>query len=239
MKLWGKPAASVIVTTRNEEKIIEHCLRSVRNQTVKNIEIILVDACSTDRTVRIARKYINRLAVKKCNVAEGRNIGAGMARSDVLVFLDADSMLLPETLEEVLKAYKRRGVVGASCPVLPISADIRYVSVYMFYNSMARLSSILRKPQIAGIFCTYRREAFEKVGGFSKEVGILEDYHLSMRIGKLGKVKFLTNTVALTSPRRLKKMGIRVPDRYLLAWLKFMLTGRSFGMKWYDKHMAR
>ncbi|MBI4894603.1 MAG: glycosyltransferase [Candidatus Aenigmarchaeota archaeon] len=237
--MWGKPAASVIVTTRNEEKNIEHCLRSVRNQTVKNIEVILVDACSADRTVKVARKYINHLVVRKCGVAEGRNVGAKIARADVLVFLDADSMLLPETLEEILKAYKRRGVVGASCPVLPISADIRYVSVYMFYNSMARVSTILRKPQIAGMFCTYRRDAFEKVGGFSDDVGILEDFHLSMRIGKLGRVKFLTNTIALTSHRRLEKMGMRVPDRYLLAWLRLMLTGRSFSLKWYDKHMAR
>lgn len=239
MNLWGKPAASVIVTTRNEEKYIGDCLRSVRNQTVKNIEIIVTDSKSTDKTVQIARKYANRVIVKNCGVSEGRNAGAKAARSDILVFLDADTMLMPDALEKVLEPYKSRKVVGTTCPVLPTRAAPHYVATYMFHNGFSRMSTIVRKPQVTAIFCTYRKSSFEKVGGFNHEVGILEDYHLSLKIGKLGRVRFVESALALTSPRRLQKMGIRVPDRMLTAWLRLLMTGKSYSWKWYDTHRAR
>lgn len=237
--MWGKPKVSVIVTTRNEEKCIEHCLRSVKNQTLKGVEIVVTDSESKDRTVKIARKYTSRIVVKKCGIAEGRNMGAKMAKGEVLAFLDADTILLPDTLEKIVEAYKSRKVVGASCPVLPISADLRYVSIYMFYNAFARMSTVVRKPQIAGMFCTYRKDAFDKVGGFSEDCGIYEDFHLSLRIGKLGRVQFVMPALALTSHRRLQKMGLRIPERYIRGWLKLMLTGRSYSLKWYDAHVAR
>jgi glycosyltransferase involved in cell wall biosynthesis len=237
--LWGKPAASVIVTTRNEEKYIEECLRSVRNQTVKNVEIIVTDSQSTDKTAQIARKYANRVIVRKCGVSEGRNIGAKVAKSDILVFVDADAILMPDTLEKVLKPYKNNKVMGTTCALLPRRADPQYVATYMFQNGFSRMSTIVRKPQITGVFCTYRKSAFEKAGGFSPEVGIIEDYHLSLRIGKLGRVNFVQSALVLASPRRLQKMGFRVADRYLIAWLRFLLTGKSYSWKWYDTHRAR
>jgi len=237
--LRGKPKVSVIVTTKNEEKYIENCLRSIRNQTVKNVEIILTDSHSTDGTVRIAKKYADRIIVKKCGVSEGRNIGARAARSDIIAFVDADTILMPDTLEKVLEPYKNKKIVGTTCSILPTRADPRYVAVYMFYNGFSRMSTIVGKPNVAGVFCTYRKSVFEKVGGFSHEVGIIEDCHLSMRIGKLGRIKFVRSALVLTSPRRLQKMGIRVADRYIRAWLRLLITGRSYSWKWYDSHRAR
>lgn len=235
----SKPKVSVIITTKNEEKYIENCLKSVKNQTLKPVDIIVTDSESDDRTVKIARKYTNKILVKKCGISEGRNMGAKMARGDILAFLDADTMLLPNTLEKVVEAYVDKRVVGASCPVLPMSADIRYVSVYMIFNALAKMSITVGKPHIAGMFCTYRKDAFIKSGGFDKECGICEDFHLSVRMRKLGKIKFVMHALALTSHRRIQKMGIRTPDRYIRAWIKFLLTNKSYSLEWYNKHMAR
>ena len=51
------PLVSVVITTKNEEKNIENCLRSIRSQTFKNIELIVVDNFSEDKTAEIAKKY--------------------------------------------------------------------------------------------------------------------------------------------------------------------------------------
>lgn len=225
---------SVIVSTKNEEKNIEACLRSIRNQSLKDFEVVLSDAGSKDKTVKIAKNYVNKIVVKKTNVAAGRNLGAMVSSGDILVFVDADTILLPDTLEKVVEAFGRKKVVGAGCSALPLTAEGRYVGIYMFYNSFAKASVRIGKPQIAGFFCAYRRSAFERVGGFDDKVGILEDFHLSRKISSQGKVVFVGSALVMTSHRRLAKWGMNVPRRYMHAWLKMLLTGRSFSHEWYN-----
>jgi glycosyltransferase involved in cell wall biosynthesis len=53
----NNPLISVVVTTKNEQENIENCLKSIKNQSYKNYEIIVVDNFSTDETKKIARKY--------------------------------------------------------------------------------------------------------------------------------------------------------------------------------------
>ena len=227
-----KPRVSVIVSSKNEAKVIESCLRSIRNQTFQDFELILSDAVSKDRTVKIAEPYADKIIVKKTNVSAGRNLGASFARGEILVFVDADTVLMEDTLEKIVKAFKK-GVVGATCPALPTHADPRYVGVYMFHNNFSRASIKVGRPQVAGFFCAYRRTAFEKIEGFDETVGVLEDYHLSQRIVKLGKIEFVTDTIVLTSHRRLKEWGFRVPQKYLTAWIRLLATGKSFNHDWY------
>lgn len=225
---------SAIVTAKNEEGHIEACLKSLKYQTLKDFEIIVSDGESKDGTVKIAKKYADKIIVKKTNVAAGRNAGAEIASGDILVFIDSDTVLLPDTLEKVVTAFKKKDVIGATCPALPLEANSTYVGVYMFYNSFAKTSIRWRKPQIAGFFCAYRKSAFDKVGGFNEFIGILEDYDLSKRIAKMGKIVFVGSALVLTSHRRLKKWGINTPKRYMHAWLKMLLTGRSFSHEWYS-----
>lgn len=228
------PEASVIITTKNEEKLLESCLISIKNQTFKNFEIIVTDSNSRDRTVKIARKYADKVIVRKTNVSAGRNLGAANAKGDLLVFVDGDTILLPDTLEKTVKMFRDKKVVGATCPVLPLTSETKYVWMYMFYNRFVKSSIKVRRPQVTGLYCVYKKDAFQKIGGFDENVGVLEDFHLSWRISKLGKIKFVDSTFVLTSHRRLKKMGIRVPERYVRAWLRMIRTGRSFSLGWYN-----
>ncbi len=234
MMTMRTPKVSAIITTRNEGKYIEPCLRSLRGQTFKDFEIIVSDAESRDDTVKIARRYADKVIVRRTNVSAGRNLGAASARGEILVFIDADTILLPDTLEKVIGAFKNKKVVGATCPILPLTVEAKYVWVYMFYSNFAKATIKMRKPQIAGLFCAYRRDAFNRIGGFDEHVGILEDFHLSRRIASLGRIEFVESTLVLTSHRRLKKLGVRMPDRYLRAWLRMMATGRSFSFGWYN-----
>ena len=127
-----KPFVSVIIPTLNEEKYIEKTLKALKNQDFEGkFEIIVADGMSKDNTVKIAEKYADKvILVKKKGIAAGRNEGARVAKGDVLIFVDADTVLLPNTISELVKAFKDKKVVGAACPIIPLSAKIENFFFY-------------------------------------------------------------------------------------------------------------
>ena len=106
----GQPLISVITPTYNAEKYIEETIRSVQKQTYQEWEMIIVDDCSTDQTLRIIKEFANldsRIKVYK----QKKNQGAGHARNKALsisdgrfvAFLDSDDQWRPNKLEKQLK----------------------------------------------------------------------------------------------------------------------------------------
>lgn len=96
---------SVIIPAYNVERYLEDCLNSVLKQTYKNIEIIIVDDGSKDKTLEIARNYKkegNNVTVvhqENGGVCAARNRGLELATGKYIMFLDADDYLLPEAIE--------------------------------------------------------------------------------------------------------------------------------------------
>lgn len=87
---------SIIIPAYNSEKYIEKCLENIIKQTYKNIEIIVVDDCSTDGTLKILEKYNQiKLYKTKVNSRQGaaRNIGLEYCTGDYILFIDADDYL--------------------------------------------------------------------------------------------------------------------------------------------------
>lgn len=94
---------SVIVPAHNAEKTLDKCLQSIKNQTFKDFELIVVcDAC-TDKTYEIAQKYTFHVAkVNYHSDGPTRNIGLDMAKGDWVLFMDADDWYLHEFCFEIL-----------------------------------------------------------------------------------------------------------------------------------------
>ena len=103
---------SIIVPIYNDEKYIERCIESIRNQTIKDIEIIAVDDGSTDRSAQIIddiSKYDNRIHVihkENGGQTSARLLGVENARYDCVGFVDADDYIEPNMFEEMYDAYK-------------------------------------------------------------------------------------------------------------------------------------
>lgn len=99
---------SVIVTVYNTEKYIEQCINSLINQTYENIEIILIDGGSTDKTPEICRKYESKYKnirlVQKENegVSSARNRGIIEATGDYILFVDGDDWVESNTIETLV-----------------------------------------------------------------------------------------------------------------------------------------
>lgn len=97
-----KNKISVVVCTLNEEKRILECLRRVMENNPD--EVILVDGGSTDRTIEIAKEFTENIFVNKnSNLTKDRQIGINNCSNELIAMIDADHMLLPNDLENLVK----------------------------------------------------------------------------------------------------------------------------------------
>ena len=103
-------SVSVVICAYSAEKYIEKSLRSICDQTYKNLEIIVIDDASTDSTVGVVESLIEadtRIRVIRLEnnggIAHARQVGLESARHDWIQFLDADDIALPNMIEKQVK----------------------------------------------------------------------------------------------------------------------------------------
>ena len=112
---------SIIIPVYNVEKYIERCLRSVISQTYSNIECILVNDGTPDRSFEIAKEFINKYNHKeKSNIdfiliehehnkglSEARNTGVRASTGEYVYFLDSDDAIMPEAIKDLVQTVER------------------------------------------------------------------------------------------------------------------------------------
>lgn len=93
---------SIVVPVYNGEKYIEKCINSILKQTYKNVELIIINDGSVDKTKKILDKYSDSIIVinkKNTGVSDSRNVGIDKATGDYIMFCDADDWLCDDTIE--------------------------------------------------------------------------------------------------------------------------------------------
>jgi len=100
---------SIITPSYNQGQFIEATINSVINQTYKNIEYILLDACSTDNTSNIIKKYENEISTIVCEKDNGQsdaiNKGFKLATGELVAWINSDDILYPDCVERIVNAY--------------------------------------------------------------------------------------------------------------------------------------
>ena len=94
-----EPLVSIVIPTLNSEKTLPLTLESIKKQTYKNIEVIVVDSYSQDNTVKIAKKYGAKTLQTRGGLLWARYIGHLHSRGEIELLLDSDQILNPETIE--------------------------------------------------------------------------------------------------------------------------------------------
>ena len=96
---------SIVATVRNEKNTIVAFIDSLLKQSVKPAEIIIVDGASTDGTRETLEGYSKRdeivLISQGCNIAQGRNLGVGRSRNNIIAITDAGCIVTPTWLENI------------------------------------------------------------------------------------------------------------------------------------------
>ncbi len=217
---------SIIIPALNEEDHLPSLLDSIKEQKFSDYEIIVADAGSKDKTVEIAKKYGCRI-VKGGLPAEGRNNGAKEAKGDLLLFLDADVVLPPMVLTNVLKEFKRRKLKIATFRLLPVEKNEVSSFIFTFFYNLPILFLEKILPHAAmGILV--EKSLFEELNGFDEEIKLAEDHDLARRAKKmkLGRYGILRSAKLFVSTRRFKKDGwLRTGSKYLLSEGYMILIG--------------
>ena len=213
---------SFVVPAHNEERLLARTLGAI-DEAARGLdlpaELIVVDDASTDRTAAIAREHGARvIAVSHRQIAAARNAGAREARGQLLVFVDADTVVSATVVRAAVAAL-RGGAVGGGCAFrfagrLPLWGRILQAVANPVYRT-ARLAS--------GCFLFCTREAFRSVGGFDEALFGAEEAALSRALGARGRFVVLRESV-LTSGRKLRAYSGR---EVLLLLAKLAVRGAS------------
>ena len=215
---------SIIVPTLNEEKYLPLLLQSIKEQSFRDLEIVVADAGSTDRTVEIAKEYGCRI-VKGGLPARGRNQGALEAKGDIFLFLDADLVLQKDSLGRLLDEFKKRDLSIATCCLGSVSGSRREKFFYdFFYNFYIMI--VERIFPHGAILIIVRRNVHEAVNGFDETIKLAEDHFYTRQVAKLGKFGILKSANILASPRRFERDGwFTTYIKYLLCEIHLVFLG--------------
>jgi glycosyltransferase involved in cell wall biosynthesis len=170
-----KPLVSVLMTSYNREKYVAQSIESVLNSTYTNFELVIVDDCSTDKTVEIIKQYASKDDRIKLNVNaknlgqfKNRNLVASYATGKYLKYLDSDDFLYPTGLEVLVNMMEQFPDAGYG---LSIPQDNSRPSPFILspeesYRYNYEKYAIFSKSPLASII---KRDAFEKIKGFTVE----------------------------------------------------------------------
>jgi peptidoglycan-N-acetylglucosamine deacetylase len=192
-----EPFVSIIVPAFNEEFVIEATIRSLLNSDYDNVEIIVVDDGSKDRTSDVVREQfgdqplVRLLTVPNAGKAAALNIGLRHAKGDIIVALDADTQFPADTIRALARrfvdptmgAVAGNAKVGNRINIVTRWQALEYItSQNMDRRAFASLNCITVVPGAVG---AWRRELIEECGGFSEHT-LAEDQDLTLQIRKRG-----------------------------------------------------
>ena len=115
---------TIVINVYNGEKFIKKCLDSAINQTYRNLEILIINDGSTDKTLEICKKYkdkrIRIINTKNLGLSLSRNVGIDNSKGEYLYFIDVDDFIEEDTIEYLYKLIKKHKVKMATCGTLEI-----------------------------------------------------------------------------------------------------------------------
>jgi glycosyltransferase involved in cell wall biosynthesis len=239
---------SFVVPAYNEEAYLPACLDSILAQTRglgDEVEIIVVNNASTDRTREVALGYSGVRVVDepRKGLTFARQAGFAASTGELIANVDSDSRLTPGWVETVLTTFAREPkMVALSGPFVyyDLSPQQR-VSVRIFYATAFLVYALNRYVLRAGSMVqggnfVLRRDALEKIGGFNTAIAFYgEDTDIARRMNQVGEVKFTFELKMYSSARRLKQEGmLRIAARYTMNYLWTTFRKKPFTEEYSD-----
>lgn len=221
-KMKSSPLVSIVIPTYNSEKTLVKCLESIKRQTYKNIEIIIVDRNSRDKTVEIAKRYGTRVYQIDAERAKARNFGISKAKGTYLLSIDSDMELTPRVVEECLERIEsNKKIGGIIIPERSVGS-----SFWVKVRDFERRFYVGTEVESARFF---RMSLVKRVGGYDDDLVSFEESTLPQKMEKLGyNVKV-----------RIKSYILHHEEHFSLAqWLKkkhyYGRTARKYLTKYRD-----
>ncbi len=257
------PLVSVLVPCYNHEEYIEECILSIINQTYKNIEIIVVDDGSKDNSSAI----LERLALEHCfyfekqqnmGVSKTLNKCLSYSKSDLIVTISSDDMLMPNAIEDFINIYRKLGmqfslIFGDSLLIDENSKDIEInkfrnvvqdaddIAFSTFLDYFKYIRNDLLNSKYLGTYGSllignyisvgmmYNKRVLQDIGAWNETLK-LEDHELWLRMSKVQKFEY---THSIVSKYRFHETNTRNVDseKLLMNSIEMLLNEKQYIQK--------
>lgn len=195
---YQQPLVSVLMTAYNREKYIAEAIESVLASSYSNFELILVDDCSTDNTVSIAKKFEAtdariKVYVNETNLGDypNRNIAAGLAIGKYIKYVDSDDRINEDGLQYCVEQMEKytTAAIGVYCPYdMKGEKSICKTSENIIREHFFKKHYLSIGPTGA----IYNRLSFFKQGGFDTRFGVASDMYFNIKMALEDQVILLS-----------------------------------------------
>lgn len=225
-----EPLVSVIMPGLNVGNFVEEAAKSILGQTYKNIEVILLDDGSDDNTweaLKRLKELDKRVAIHRhkenLGVGLSRNEMIGLAKGEFIAWQDCDDISLPNRIEEQVKFLLDNPKVGVVGSYIEFFNDNGSFGVRKYPKNDPELRKIIfRYNPLAQPASMFRKECFEKVGGYNPAYRVSEDLDMFLKVGtkyEFGNVqkvllKYRENPGSLTFSRLREMEKITISLRF-------------------------
>lgn len=218
---------SVVIACRNEAATLSATLDALDAQDWRDLEIVVVDGCSSDGSAELARRRGARVVRDEGGgPAAARNLGIAAARGDIVAFTDADCIPRFDWLARLAVAFDDPEVAGAAGGLrLPRATLLGRIE-----DNDARL----RYRGYITSNVAYRREALLQIGGFDASLQCAEDYDLAWRMLDGGyRIVHVPDAIVLHAPPELAAgLGVYLRKQYWYARRDVPAHARALGRAW-------
>lgn len=179
-----KPLVSIVITTKNSDKHINNCLKSIKEQSYENIEIIIVDSDSKDKTREIAKRYSKLVYNKKGERSTGRNYGMiSKSKGKYVMFIDSDMILSPSLVENCVLSIKKQACLALFIPEVILGKS--------FFSKVRCFERSFYNGTVIDGARFFLKKAFVKSKGFDEKLYAGEDWDIDKKIKKIGRIGLL------------------------------------------------
>ncbi|HEY3104444.1 MAG TPA: glycosyltransferase family 2 protein [Pyrinomonadaceae bacterium] len=201
----SNPVVTVIIPTYNRRRWIGECLDSIKAQTYKNLETLVIDDCSTDETVEWLRHTPDydfvtvHVQPQNGGASVARNTGIKMARGELIVFIDSDDLLAPNHIEKavaIFNAEENIGLFACDSTIIGTEGEVLHsgrtwheiqseIRNYPVRTGVRKLKDVFIFSNIFPGF-TLPKRVFAQVGDFDQSIFPMDDYDLMLRVAGAG-----------------------------------------------------
>lgn len=207
-----KPLVSIIVPTRNSALLFRPCLDSIKQQTYKNIELIVVDNSSTDNTKKIALEFTDKVFNQGPERSAQVNFGVEQAKGKYVYKVDSDFVLDKDVVEQCVTESAKGfdAVVVHNSPDVRVSwiARVRKFEVDMYKYDITHSSARF-----------VRKDVYQKIRGFNSAITAGEDYDFQNKLNRGGFKTGFVNAEAL---------HLGEPKQFWPHMKKYYMYGKDF-----------
>lgn len=237
------PLVSIIITTYNRQEFLCRAINSIFSQTYNNIEIIVVDDCSSDSTEEIISNYSESVLYirnsENCGMSVSRNKGINYSSGEYVSFLDDDDELLPEKIEKQINYFLKDDKI-----------DVVYCGSIKKYKNI----KINKFPKLKGIIfpkvldscpnaihtLLIKKKCLLTVGLFDENLRNYEDFDLWIRLSKKCIFDFVPECLVIYNMHGdqmsiLYKKSISAIDLILIKYKDYFYENK----KYLHKHLRR